>query len=82
MWFVVRNVIDPIIMSIWQRSCPDPASIQIANYNLAETEMGNWHHDESSDISVVVHSIQDHTRAAAQSFITLASSSHCLTAMV
>ena len=54
MWFVVRNVIDPIIMSIWQRSCPDPASIQIANYNLAETEMGHWHHDESSDISVVV----------------------------
>jgi len=54
MWFVVRNVIDPIIMSLWQRSCPDPASIQIANYNLAETEMGHWHHDESSDISVVV----------------------------
>ena len=54
MWFVVRNVINPIIMSLWQRSCPDPASIQIANYNLAETEMGHWHHDESSDISVVV----------------------------
>ena len=54
MWFVVRNVIDPIIMSIWQRSCPDPASIQIANYNLAETGMGHWHHDDSADISVVV----------------------------
>ena len=54
MWFVVRNVIDPIIMSIWQRSCPDPASIQIANYNLGETGMGHWHHDDSADISVVV----------------------------
>ena len=41
-------------MSIWQRSCPDPASIQIANYNIKERDQGNWHHDESADISVVV----------------------------
>ena len=54
MWLVVRNVLDPVIMSIWQRSCPDPASIQIANYNLKEREQGNWHHDESADVSVVV----------------------------
>ena len=54
MWFVVRTVINPIIMALWQRSCGDPATIQIANYNLAETGMGHWHHDDSADISVVV----------------------------
>ena len=54
MWFVVRTVLNPIIMAIWQRSCPDPASIQIANYNVKETDKGHWHHDESADISIVV----------------------------
>ena len=54
MWFVVRSVLNPIIMSLWQRACPDPASIQIANYNLAGTGMGHWHHDESADVSIVV----------------------------
>jgi len=54
MWFVVQTVIDPIIMALWQRKCGDPATIQIANYNLAETGVGHWHHDETSDISVVV----------------------------
>ena len=31
MWFVVRTIINPMIMSIWQRDCDDPATIQIAN---------------------------------------------------
>ena len=54
MWFVVRTIINPIIMSIWQRNCQDPATIQIANYNIVDKQQGNWHHDESADISVVV----------------------------
>ena len=54
MWFVVRTVLNPIFNAIWQRDCKDPASIQIANYNLKDKQQGTWHHDESSDISVVV----------------------------
>ena len=54
MWFVVRTIINPMIMSIWQRDCDDPATIQIANYNIVDKQQGNWHHDESADISVVV----------------------------
>ena len=54
MWFVVQTVLNPIFNSIWQRDCRDPASIQIANYNLKEKQQGAWHHDESADISVVV----------------------------
>ena len=54
MWFVVQTVLNPIFNAIWQRDCKDPASIQIANYNLKEKQQGAWHHDESADISVVV----------------------------
>jgi len=54
MWFVVRTVINPIIVSLWQRDCEDPATIQIANYNIVDKQQGAWHHDESADITVVV----------------------------
>jgi hypothetical protein len=54
MWFVTRTILDPIFNSIWQRSCADPVSIQIANYNLKDKKQGSWHHDETADISVVV----------------------------
>ena len=54
MWFVTQTVLNPIFMAIWQRSCGDPASIQIANYNLKDKKQGAWHHAESADISVVV----------------------------
>ena len=54
MWFVVQTVLNPIFNAIWQRDCKDPASIQIANYNLVDKKQGYWHHDESADISVVV----------------------------
>jgi predicted 2-oxoglutarate/Fe(II)-dependent dioxygenase YbiX len=54
MWFVARTILDPIFNSIWQRSCADPVSIQIANYNLKDKQQGSWHHDETADISVVV----------------------------
>ena len=54
MWFVVQTVLNPIFNAIWQRDCADPATIQIANYNLKDKKQGSWHHDESSDISVVV----------------------------
>ena len=54
MWFVVNTVLNPIIISLFQRECREIASVQIANYNLAEKKQGAWHHDESADISVVV----------------------------
>jgi len=54
MWFIVRTILNPIFFSIWQRNCGDIASVQIANYNLKDKQQGNWHHDDSSDISVVV----------------------------
>lgn len=54
MWFVVQTVLNPMFNAIWQRDCKDPTTIQIANYNLREKKQGAWHHDESSDISVVV----------------------------
>ena len=54
MWFVVQTVLNPIFNAVWQRDCKDPASIQIANYNLKDKQQGTWHHDDSADISVVV----------------------------
>jgi hypothetical protein len=51
---VVYNVLNPIFMSVWQRYCVSAASIQIANYNIKDKEQGAWHHDQTSDISVVV----------------------------
>jgi len=54
MWFVVHTVLNPIFNALWQRDCKDPASIQIANYNIKEKQQGAWHHDHSADISVVV----------------------------
>ena len=54
MWFVVQTVLNPIFNAVWQRDCKDPASIQIANYNLKDKKQGSWHHDDSADISVVV----------------------------
>ena len=54
MWFVVQNVLGPLINTIWQRDCRDVATIQIANYNPKNKQKGAWHHDESADISVVV----------------------------
>ena len=54
MWFVARNVLNPMFNAIWQRDCCDISSIQIANYNVKDKEQGAWHHDEDADISVVV----------------------------
>jgi hypothetical protein len=54
MWFVVQTVLNPIFNALWQRNCADPTTIQIANYNLVDKKQGAWHHDDSSDISVVV----------------------------
>ena len=52
--FVVQTVLNPIFNALWQRNCADPTTIQIANYNLIDKKQGAWHHDDSSDISVVV----------------------------
>ena len=54
MWFVVKSVLNPVIMTLWQRDCGDPTTIQIANYNIVDKQQGAWHHDQSADISVVV----------------------------
>ena len=54
MWFVVQNVLAPIIFSAYHRQVRDIASVQIANYNLKDKQQGAWHHDESADVSVVV----------------------------
>ena len=54
MWFVVQTVLNPIFNALWQRNCADPTTIQIANYKLVDKKQGAWHHDDSSDISVVV----------------------------
>ena len=54
MYFVVQTIINPIIISLFQRECKDIASVQIANYNLREKKQGAWHHDESADMSLVV----------------------------
>ena len=51
---VVFNVMNPIFMSVWQRYCHAAATIQIANYNVRDKQQGAWHHDHTSDISVVV----------------------------
>ena len=54
MWFVVQNVINPMIYSLYQRDCAQIASVQIANYNPEGQQAGAWHHDDSAEISVVV----------------------------
>jgi len=54
MYFIVQNVLQPIFFQLYQRTCADIASIQLANYNIKDKQQGAWHHDESSDISVVV----------------------------
>jgi hypothetical protein len=54
MWFLVRTVINPVIMSLYCRDNLEIASVQIANYNPKDKQQGAWHHDDSADISVVV----------------------------
>jgi len=50
---VVKSVINPIIWSIWQRTVED-IHVQVANYNPKGKVKGAWHHDHSSDITIVV----------------------------
>tara|TARA_R100000654_G_scaffold5171_3_gene14850 strand:+ start:5588 stop:6304 length:717 start_codon:yes stop_codon:yes gene_type:complete len=54
MWFLVKTVINPILMSLYCRDNLDIASVQIANYSPKEKKKGAWHHDDSCDISVVI----------------------------
>ena len=48
MWFVVQTVLNPIFNAVWQRDCKDPASIQIANYNLKDYY--RFRHHQDSDL--------------------------------
>ena len=54
MWHIVQNVLNPIFFYAFQRDCAEISSIQLANYNVKDKKQGAWHHDESSDMSVVV----------------------------
>lgn len=50
---VIHSFINPILLSIWNRHATG-GNIQIANYNLKNKKQGAWHHDASSDVSIVV----------------------------
>jgi len=50
---VVQSFINPILLTIWNRHVTG-GNIQIANYNLKNKKQGAWHHDASSDVSIVV----------------------------
>ena len=54
MWYIVQTVLNPIFFSLWQRHCANIGTIQLANYNLKDKSQGAFHHDDSSDITVVV----------------------------
>jgi len=49
----IYTIGNPIFLSIWNRYV-NGGAIQIANYNLKDKKQGAWHHDASSDISMVV----------------------------
>ena len=51
--YVVLTILNPIFIAIWGRTISE-GGIQVANYNLIDKQQGAWHHDSSSDISVVV----------------------------
>ena len=53
-YHVVQVVLNPIFYTLWQRECRNIGSIQIANYNVKDKVQGAFHHDDSSDITVVV----------------------------
>jgi len=50
---VVYLVLNPIFHSLWQQRV-EGVHIQVANYNPKDKAQGAWHHDDSSDITVVV----------------------------
>ena len=54
MWYIVQTVLNTIFFTLWQRYCASIGSIQLANYNLKDKAQGAFHHDDSSDITVVV----------------------------
>jgi len=50
---VVMSLFNPLFFSIWGRSVVG-GNIQVAKYNPANKKKGAWHHDASSDFTVVV----------------------------
>ena len=50
---IVSRVVNPVLLTIWNRVV-EGGNIQIANYNLKGQKQGAWHHDASSDITIVV----------------------------
>lgn len=53
MMYVAKAVLNPIFMSLWGRTCHS-GNVQVANYNPRKKAKGAWHHDASSDITVVI----------------------------
>lgn len=49
----VLSIINPIIFSLWHTMIQD-VHVQIANYNPKDKKKGAWHHDRSSDITIVI----------------------------
>jgi len=53
MMCITKAVIEPILSSLW--GCHiHSAHIQVANYNPRDKKQGAWHHDITSDITIVV----------------------------
>ncbi len=54
MSLVVREVITPLAFSVYGHDSLSIASVQVAHYNPKGKKAGAWHHDSSSDVTVVV----------------------------
>lgn len=50
---VVESIFNPIFMTIWGRHV-ESGGVQIANYRPEGKRKGAWHHDISSDFTIVV----------------------------
>lgn len=53
MELVVRDNLNNVFMHLWKQ-ITNTGHVQVANYNPKTIKEGNWHHDYSSDVSVVI----------------------------
>ena len=50
---VVRDNLNGLFQHLWKQQI-NTGNVQVANYNPRTIKKGNWHHDYTADISVVV----------------------------
>ena len=50
---VIRDNLNSVFMHLWRQTV-NVGHVQVANYNPRTIKEGNWHHDYTSDISVVI----------------------------